>query len=81
MSTKRPILIVQMTPPETIIHYPDPRLKKVSLPVERFDESLEAVALRMLELMRTAKGVGLAAPQVGIKPPNVCHECHGRTGG
>jgi peptide deformylase len=55
-----------MTPPETIIHYPDPRLKKVSLPVERFDESLEAVALRMLELMRTAKGVGLAAPQVGI---------------
>src|SRR5687767_12870062 len=48
-----------------IILYPDPRLKKMSQPVEVFDESLRLLAARMLELMREAKGVGLAAPQVG----------------
>lgn len=48
-----------------IIFYPDPRLKKISQPVETFDESLQALAARMFELMREAKGVGLAAPQVG----------------
>jgi len=48
-----------------IIQYPDPRLKKVSVPVEKFDSSLKALAARMLELMREARGVGLAAPQVG----------------
>jgi peptide deformylase len=48
-----------------IILYPDPRLKKMSPPVTAFDERLRALAARMLELMREAKGVGLAAPQVG----------------
>src|SRR5690606_13355616 len=49
-----------------IVHYPDPRLKKRSVPVERFDENLKALAQRMLELMKEARGVGLAAPQVGL---------------
>lgn len=49
-----------------IIHYPDPRLKKRSVPVETFDDNLKALAARMLELMREAGGVGLAAPQVGL---------------
>jgi peptide deformylase len=49
-----------------IIFYPDPRLKKVSAPVENFDENLKTLAARMLELMRANRGVGLAAPQVGI---------------
>lgn len=48
-----------------IILYPDPRLKKVSQPVETFDGSLKELAARMLELMRQHRGVGLAAPQVG----------------
>src|SRR5512145_1810750 len=48
-----------------IIQYPDPRLKKKSKPVEAFDDNLRQLAARMLELMREAKGVGLAAPQVG----------------
>ena len=48
-----------------IILWPDPRLKKVSKPVETFDPTLKALAARMFELMRAAKGVGLAAPQVG----------------
>lgn len=49
-----------------VIHYPDPRLKKRSLPVQTFDPPLKALAARMLELMREHKGVGLAAPQVGL---------------
>ena len=50
----------------SIIHWPDPRLKQPSKPVERFDDKLRLLATRMLELMRQFKGVGLAAPQVGI---------------
>lgn len=49
-----------------IIHWPDPRLKAVSKPVTTFDEALAALAARMLVLMREHKGVGLAAPQVGL---------------
>jgi peptide deformylase len=49
-----------------IITYPDPRLRKPCQPVTQFDETLAAVARRMIELMRGAKGVGLAAPQVGL---------------
>ena len=48
-----------------IIHYPDPRLRKVSEPVTVFDERLKALVPKMFELMRAQKGVGLAAPQVG----------------
>ena len=48
-----------------IIFYPDPRLKKMSEPVKVFDQSLRLLAGRMFELMREARGVGLAAPQVG----------------
>ena len=55
-----------MDRPLQIINWPDPRLKKLSKPVETFDESLKVLAARMLELMKAAKGVGLAAPQVGI---------------
>jgi peptide deformylase len=49
-----------------IIHYPDPRLRKVSEPVKSFDVPLRELVGRMFELMREDKGVGLAAPQVGI---------------
>jgi peptide deformylase len=55
-----------MNPDLKIIHYPDPRLRKVSAPVTVFDQSLKDLAAQMLELMRGARGVGLAAPQVGI---------------
>lgn len=48
-----------------IISWPDPRLIKTSSAVETFNDDLRALAMRMLELMREAKGVGLAAPQVG----------------
>jgi len=48
-----------------IILYPDLRLRKVSAPIRKFDDNLQALTRRMFELMRAAKGVGLAAPQVG----------------
>jgi peptide deformylase len=48
-----------------IIEYPDPRLRKVSTAVEKFDPALKALAARMFVLMRESRGVGLAAPQVG----------------
>ena len=48
-----------------IINWPDPRLLKVSEPIATIDASIRELAVRMLEMMREAKGVGLAAPQVG----------------
>jgi len=49
-----------------IIFYPDPRLRKISPTVTKFDAQLNALAQRMFELMREEQGVGLAAPQVGV---------------
>ena len=49
-----------------IIHYPDPRLKQISKPVAAIDPSTKELAARMLQLMREHRGVGLAAPQVGL---------------
>lgn len=48
-----------------IIHYPDPRLRQASKPIEQITPELRELAMRMLETMREAKGVGLAAPQIG----------------
>ncbi len=41
-----------------IILYPDPRLSKISKPVEKFDQNLKELAARMLFLMRENRGVG-----------------------
>ncbi len=49
-----------------IIHYPDPRLRKKCAAVTEFDADLAALAERMHKLMCDGKGVGLAAPQVGL---------------
>lgn len=50
----------------TVIKYPDPLLKRRAAPVTEFDGSLASLARRMFELMHENKGIGLAAPQVGI---------------
>jgi len=47
--------------------YPHPLLRKVADPVEAFDDDLRATIEAMFETMTSAQGVGLAAPQVGIK--------------
>ena len=48
-----------------ILTVPDPRLKRVSKPVERVDDALRALMADMLETMYAAPGIGLAAVQVG----------------
>lgn len=48
-----------------IIYLPDPRLRRVSKPVESFDE-IQTLIDDMFETMYDARGVGLAAPQIGI---------------
>lgn len=47
--------------------FPNPVLRKVALPVEAFDESLKDTVEAMFRRMRTSSGVGLAAPQVGLR--------------
>jgi len=49
-----------------IIEIPDPRLKQVSAPVEKFDEDLKTLVADMFETMYDAPGIGLAAIQVGV---------------
>jgi peptide deformylase len=48
-----------------ILKYPDPFLRRASEKVAVFDESLASLAEDMRETMIAARGVGLAAPQIG----------------
>lgn len=48
-----------------ILEVPDPRLKTVSKPVEKFDGELKTLVEDMFETMYDAPGIGLAAVQVG----------------
>jgi peptide deformylase len=50
----------------TIIEFPDPRLRTVAQPVERFDDELRQFVDDMYETMYSANGVGLAATQVNV---------------
>lgn len=49
-----------------IITLPDPRLRKLSEPVERVDEEIRRLLDNMLETMYAAPGIGLAAIQVAV---------------
>jgi len=49
-----------------IIYLPDPRLRLVAKPVVTFDDALQQLIEDMFETMYEARGVGLAAPQIGI---------------
>ncbi|MHC4968210.1 MAG: peptide deformylase [Planctomycetota bacterium] len=49
-----------------ILHYPAAVLRAVAEPIDTIDETVAAVAARMLDLMHEADGAGLAAPQVGL---------------
>jgi peptide deformylase len=50
----------------TIVTLPNPVLRRKARPVTRFDSDLQTLIDDMIETMRAAPGVGLAAPQVGI---------------
>ena len=47
-----------------ILEFPDKRLRKISLPVETFNDELRQLAEDMLLTMYQSMGIGLAAPQV-----------------
>jgi len=49
-----------------IVKYGNPVLEKPAAPVTAFDEDLKTLVADMFESMYEAKGVGLAAPQIGI---------------
>ena len=49
-----------------IVTLPDPILRHKARTVNRFDKDLQSLVVDMVDTMREAPGVGLAAPQVGI---------------
>lgn len=50
----------------TIVTVPEAVLRRKARPVTKFDESLQTLIDDMVETMRAAPGVGLAAPQVAV---------------
>jgi peptide deformylase len=49
-----------------ILHYPDPRLRKIARAVTQFDDRLRTLVADMAHTMYDANGVGLAATQVDV---------------
>jgi len=49
-----------------IVSVPNPVLRRKAKAVTKFDDELQVLIADMVETMRAAPGVGLAAPQVGI---------------
>ena len=58
-------MLAPMTERIQILKYPDPFLRRKAKPVARVDDSVREMAERMVETMFAAKGLGLAATQVG----------------
>jgi peptide deformylase len=49
-----------------IVHYPHPSLRHPAKPVPGIDNSLRRVVAELFRLMYENKGLGLAAPQIGL---------------
>jgi peptide deformylase len=49
-----------------VVTLPDPVLRRKARPVTAFDKNLQTLIDDMIQTMRAAPGVGLAAPQVGV---------------
>jgi peptide deformylase len=49
-----------------ILPYPHPALRWKSKPIQEIDDNLRRIVAEMFELMYAAKGIGLAANQVGL---------------
>ncbi len=48
-----------------VLQFPDPRLKRVSEPIDEITDEIRELARDMCEVMYDEPGIGLAAPQVG----------------
>ena len=49
-----------------IMHYPAEVLAKPAKPVKKVDDDVRRLVEKMVDIMREKKGIGLAAPQVGV---------------
>ncbi len=49
-----------------ILRFPDPRLRKVAVPITNIDDGIRRLAADMAETMYEAPGIGLAATQVDV---------------
>jgi len=58
-----------------IVHYPEPVLLTPGDPVTTFDDELKELVNNMFETMHDARGVGLAAPQVGVSKRLFVMDC------
>jgi len=63
-----------------ILKYPNSRLKKVSNPVEDFDENLVVLINDLWDTINIAGGAGLSAPQIGVQKRVVYISCGGFSG-
>ena len=50
-----------------VLHFPDARLRKKAVSVERIDDHIQKLGADMLETMYAENGIGLAATQVNIQ--------------
>jgi peptide deformylase len=60
-----------------IVKYGEPVLERVGDPVTEFDDRLKKLVADMFETMYEARGVGLAAPQVGVSQRLFVMDCSG----
>jgi peptide deformylase len=50
----------------SILHFPDPRLRRKAVPVDTVDNNIRTLVDDMFETMYAAPGIGLAAVQVNV---------------
>lgn len=60
-----------------IVHYPDPILLTPGEPVVDFDDELKRLVKDMFDTMYAYRGVGLAAPQIGLSKRMFVMDCAG----
>ncbi len=60
-----------------VVHYGDPRLEKLSEPVEDVTPEVRRFIKDMFETMYFTNGVGLSAPQVGVNSRILVIDCSG----
>ena len=51
----------------TVLHFPDPRLRKKAKPAAAVDDGIRRLSKDMLETMYAESGIGLAATQVNVQ--------------
>lgn len=51
---------------KSILQWPNETLRKISSPVEKFDENLSALIQDLVDTLEVNYGAGLAAPQIGV---------------